>query len=78
MQDGLAVARRKNLFCGFLHCDAAAFGPLLASLPRLLVVRSFADGASALVTRGSLDLTYRDGVLATGATPVAFVLGTCV
>jgi len=36
-----------HLFCGFLHCDAAAFEPLLASLPRLMVLRTFRDGASA-------------------------------
>jgi AraC-like DNA-binding protein len=35
-----------HLFCGFLHCDAVAFGPLLASLPRLIVVRAYEDGAS--------------------------------
>lgn len=36
-----------HLFCGFVHCDAVTFSPLLASLPRLMVVHAFRAGASA-------------------------------
>ena len=36
--------RVTSLVCGFLGCDRRPFNPLLASLPRLMHVRSLADG----------------------------------
>ena len=53
--DGAAM----HLFCGFLRCDAAAFEPLLASLPRLMVLRTFRDGASAWL-RSTVELIVRE------------------
>jgi len=48
-----------HLFCGFLHCDAAGFAPLLASLPRLMVVRAYAQDASAWL-RSTVELIARE------------------
>jgi AraC-like DNA-binding protein len=48
-----------HLFCGFLHCDAAGFAPLLASLPRLMVIRSFAPESSAWL-RSTVELIVRE------------------
>ncbi|MFZ1909765.1 MAG: AraC family transcriptional regulator, partial [Burkholderiales bacterium] len=48
-----------HLFCGFLHCDAVAFGPLLASLPQLLVVRAYREGASVWL-RSTVELIVRE------------------
>ena len=48
-----------HLFCGFLHCDAVAFEPLLASLPRLIVVRAYRDGASAWL-RSTVELIVHE------------------
>ncbi len=48
-----------HLFCGFLHCDAVAFEPLLASLPRLIVVRAFRDGASVWL-RSTVELIVNE------------------
>lgn len=35
-----------HLLCGFLHCDALGFQPLLASLPHRIVMSAFAEDAS--------------------------------
>lgn len=48
-----------HLFCGFLHCDAVAFGPLLACLPRLIVVRAYREGASVWL-RATVELITRE------------------
>jgi len=48
-----------QLFCGFLHCHATGFAPLLASLPRLMVVRAFADDASAWL-RSTVELIVHE------------------
>ena len=48
-----------HLFCGFLHCDAVAFEPLLASLPRLIVVRAYRDGASVWL-RSTVELIVNE------------------
>ncbi len=40
--------------CGSLHCDQALFNPLLAALPRVLVVRP-SEGATGRLLRSSLD-----------------------
>jgi AraC-like DNA-binding protein len=48
-----------QLFCGFLHCDALGFRPLLAGLPRLMVLRPFADGSSPWL-RSTVELIVRE------------------
>jgi len=48
-----------QLVCGFLHLDKAPFNPLLASLPRLLVVRPD-DSASGVLLRSSLAFIGRE------------------
>jgi AraC-like DNA-binding protein len=39
LEIGSGSDRRTHVLCGFLGCDAAPFNPLLATLPRLLIVR---------------------------------------
>jgi AraC-like DNA-binding protein len=43
---GYGESEQTQLVCGFLGCDARPFNPMLATLPRMLVVR--ARGASAM------------------------------
>lgn len=41
---GDGVRRDTSFVCGFLGCDARPYNPLLASLPRCMVVRGASDG----------------------------------
>jgi AraC-like DNA-binding protein len=43
---GYGAAPPANLVCGFLGCDARPFNPMLASLPRMLIVRG--HGANSM------------------------------
>jgi AraC-like DNA-binding protein len=52
VKEGGDGAERLNIICGFLGCDALPFNPILATLPRLLHVKSpkgADDGLTALI-----------------------------
>lgn len=51
VRTGSGDADTTELVCGFLGCDTSPFNPLIAALPRLLVVSDRDDGSPGWLTR---------------------------